>query len=81
MISLLGVVFSMFMPERPRQINDRDTFYRVLSVLHKVLIFTVGTMGPAAASSGVLFTLQAWALYKITAAADRKRVSHPISFT
>ena len=81
LISLLGVVFSMFMPERPRQINDQGTFHRVLSVLHKVLIFTVGTMGPAAASSGVLFTLQAWALYKITAAADRKRVSHPISFT
>lgn len=76
LISLLGVVFSMFMPERPRQINDIGTFHRILCVLYKVFIFTVGTMGPAAASSGVLFILQAWALYKITASADRKRVSH-----
>ena len=80
LISLLGVVFSMFMPERPRQINDKSTFHRILSVLYKVLIFTVGTMGPAAAASTVLFLVQAWSLYKITAVADRKRVSQVITF-
>ena len=81
LISLLGVVFSMFMPERPLQINDKGTFHRILSILFKGLIFIVGTMGPAAAASAVLFFFQAWALYKITAASDLERASYLIPFT
>jgi len=74
LISLLGVVFSIFMPEYPRKISTSN-FHSVLSMLFKVLIFTVGTMGPAAAASSVLFLIQAWALYNITMVSGLQSVS------
>ena len=85
LISLLGVVVSIFMLEYPRRINGRDPnvfnskhFHSILSLLFKVLIFTIGTMGPAAAASSVFFLIQAWALHNITSATGLQSVSYRI---
>lgn len=82
LISLLGVVVSLFMLEYPRPINGREPsvvnsmhFHSILSLLFKVLIFTIGTMGPAAAASSVFFLIQAWALHNITSATGLQSVS------
>jgi len=53
-------------------------YHHISSLLFKAMIFTTATMGPSAASSSVLFFLQAWALCRMTGAPGPQRSSAPV---
>ena len=50
-------------------------FQHIIALLFRAMIFTAATMGPSAASSSVLFILQAWGLCRMTGFSVPERVS------